>query len=158
MNWYKLAEAALNITPKEFQAMSFNNKVALAQNRSISPQTQQLFFTEKYWDKNEIIWDLAENTSISPQTQLLFITQEYSGKIVALQYLALNPSITPEIQKLFFTQEYEGKQLVLKNLSDNPSFLKDFTLQEMREIAKTKEARLPVYRKRFKDVKAMVLL
>jgi len=102
--------------------------------------------------------ETAENTSISPQTQLLFFTQEYSGKSVALQYLALNPSISPQTQLLFFTEEYSDKQLVLKKLSDNPSFLRGLTLQEFREFTKIKEARLPVYQKRFKAVKEKILL
>ena len=129
MNWYKLAEAALNITPDQFQAMSFNEKLALARNRSISPQTQLLFFTVKYKGNLNVLYQLANNTIISLQTQLLF-----------------------------FTEEYSDKNEVLKILFQNPSFLKDFTLQELREFAKTKEARLHVYRKRFKTIRAMVLL
>ena len=111
MNWYKLAEAEaeeVTVTPDQFQAMTYKEKVALARNTSISPQTQQLFFTEEYYGKKNILLSLAFNISISP-----------------------------EIQTLFFTQEYEGKSLALRWLAWNTSFLKGFTLQEMREFTKT---------------------
>jgi hypothetical protein len=108
MNWYKLAEAEeVTVTHDQFKAMSWSEKLALARNTSISSQTQQLFFTEKYWNKNNAIWWLAENTSI-----------------------------TLETQKLFFTEEYEGKTLTLGYIRFNPSFLKDLTLKEMREFTK----------------------
>ena len=109
MNWYKLAEAEeVTVTRDQFKAMSWSEKLALARNTSISSQTQQLFFTEKYWNKNDAIWWLAENTSI-----------------------------TLETQKLFFTEEYEGKTLSLGYIRFNPSFLKGLTPKEMREFTKT---------------------
>ena len=130
----------------------------LAENTSITPQTQLLFFTEKYKHKNYVLNYLATNTSIYPQTQKMFFTEDYWDKDIILQYLARNRSITLATQLLFFTEEYKEKNYVLKHLLDNPSFLKDFTTQELREFTKAKEARLPVYRKRFKTIRAMVLL
>jgi hypothetical protein len=130
----------------------------LAENTSITPQTQLLFFAEKYKHKNYVLQYLAQNTSIYPQTQRMFFTGDYWDKDIILQYLARNRSITLATQLLFFTEEYKEKNYVLKHLVENPSFLKGFTSKEMREFTKIKEARLPVYRKRFKDVKAMVLL
>ena len=130
-NWYKLAESAPNITLQKFQAMTWEKKRALAQSMelSLSQRVQLLFFTEEYEGKDNILWPLAENTSISPQAQLLF-----------------------------FTQEYRSKENILYTLRHSPSFLKRFTLQQLREFTKIKEARLTVYKKRFKAVKAMVLL
>ena len=158
-NWYKLAEVALNITPAQFKAMSFNDKEALASNTSISPETQRLFLKPEYWYQ----WQyrflafslLAQNPSIIPQIQQLLFTDKNT---VILNALAGNPSLIPQIQLLFFTEEYSEKNEVLKILFDNPSFLKGVTPKEMREFTKAKEARLPVYRKRFKDVREMVLL
>ena len=159
MNWYKLAELALNITPDQFQAMSYDEKKALAQNRSITQETQLLFFTQEYDYKYKILWWLAGNPSISPQTQLLFFTQEYKGNLNALWALAHNRSISPQTKQLFFTQEYNGKEDILKLLLRNHNiFLKGLTPKEMREIAKTKEARYIVYKKRLKTIRAMVLL
>ena len=159
MNWYKLAEAALNITPKEFQAMSFNDKVALAKNKSITQETQLLFFTQEYDYKYNILWPLADNTSISPELQLLFFTQEYKDNLNTLWALAHNRSISPQTKQLFFTQEYNGKEDILKLLLRNHNiFLKGLTPKEMREIAKTKEARYIVYKKRLKTIRAMVKL
>ena len=158
-NWYKLAEVALNITPAQFKAMSFNDKEALASNTSITPETQRLFLKPEYWYQ----WQyrflafslLAQNPSIIPQIQQLLFTDKNT---VILNALAGNPSLIPQIQLLFFTEEYSEKNEVLKILFDNPSFLKGVTPKEMREFTKAKEARLPVYRKRFKDVREMVLL
>ena len=158
-NWYKLAEVALNITPAQFKAMSFNDKEALASNTSISPETQRLFLKPEYWYQ----WQyrflafslLAQNPSIIPEIQQLLFTEKNT---VILNALAGNPSLIPQIQLLFFTEEYSEKNEVLKILFDNPSFLKGVTPKEMREFTKAKEARLPVYRKRFKDVREMVLL
>ena len=158
MNWYKLAEAALNITPDQFQAMVDEEKKALARNTSLSPQTQLLFFTQEYEGKDWVLWHLAENTNLSPQTQSMFFTQEYEGKDWVLWHLAENTSISPQTQLLFFTQEYSGKIDVLSRLSLNPSFLKGVTLQEMREFTKAKEARLPVYKKRLKTIKEKIKL
>ena len=158
-NWYKLAEVALNITPAQFKAMSFNDKEALASNTSISPETQRLFLKPEYWYQ----WQyrflafslLAQNPSIIPEIQQLLFTEKNT---VILNALAGNPSLIPQIQLLFFTEEYSDKNEVLKILFQNPSFLKGLTPKELREFTKTKEARLPVYRKRFKDVREMVLL
>ena len=109
MNWYKLAEAEeVTVTHDQFKAMSWSEKLALAKNKSISPETQQLFFTEKYWNKNYAIWWLAENTSITLETQRLFFTEEYAGKTLSLGYIRFNPS-----------------------------FLKGLTPKEMREFTKT---------------------
>ena len=63
MNWYKLAEAALNITPDQFQAMGWEQKWRLARNESISLSTQKMFFTEEYSDKNEVLKILFDNPS-----------------------------------------------------------------------------------------------
>ena len=111
MNWYKLAEAEaeeVTVTSDQFQSMTWREKLALARNTSISSQTQQLFFTEKYWNKNDAIWWLAANTSI-----------------------------TLEVQRLFFTEDYGEKTLILSYLEANPSFLRGLTLKEMREFTKT---------------------
>ena len=157
MNWYKIA--ALNITPKEFQTKHYQELIDIARNTSITPQTQLLFFTEKYKHKNWVLQYLSYNTSISSQTQSMFFTQEYVGKNSILWTLAENTSITPQTKLLFFTQEYGDKHHVLKFILRNRNiFLKGLTPKELREFAKAKEARLPVYRKRFQDVKAMVLL
>ena len=99
---------------------------------------------------------IAMNTSITPETQKLFLTEEYDYKQIVLWPLAANPSITPQTQKLFFTEEYNHKTRTLIYLSLNPIFLKGLTPKEMREFTKTNK--LPVYRKRFQDVKAMILL
>ena len=156
-NWYKLAEAALNITPKEFQAMTYEEKKALAKNKSITQETQLLFFTQEYDYKYNILWPLADNTSISPQTQLLFFTVKYKDNLNTLWALAHNRSISPQTKLLFFTQEYGDKHDVLKLILRNRNiFLKGLTPKELREFAKAKEARLPVYRKRFKDIREKI--
>ena len=75
--------------------------------------------------------------------------------------LARNESISLSTQKMFFTEKYKSnssKDFIIQHLLQNPSFLKDFTLQELREFAKTKEARLHVYRIRFKAVKEKIKL
>ena len=75
--------------------------------------------------------------------------------------LARNESISLSTQKMFFTEKYKSnssKDFIIQHLVQNPSFLKDFTLQELREFAKTKEARYIVYKKRLKTIRAMVLL
>ena len=159
MNWYKLAEVALNITPAQFKAMSFNDKEALAKNTNITPEAQRMFLKPEYWYQ----WQyrflafsfLAGNPSLIPEIQLLLFTEKYP---VILDTLAGNPSLIPQIQLLFFTEEYSDKNEVLKILFDNPSFLKGVTLQELREFTKAKEARLPVYKKRFKDVREKIKL
>ena len=159
MNWYKLAEAEeVTVTPDQFQAMGWEQKWRLSLNPRISSQAQQLFFTEKYKSNISVLQTLAKNKSITQETQLLFFTTEYDYKNHVLWWLAGNPSISLQTQRLFFTEEYKDKNYVLKHLLDNPSFLKDFTTQELREFTKAKEARLPVYRKRFKTIRAMVLL
>ena len=158
-NWYKLAEAALNITPAEFKAMSFNDKEALASNPRITQETQRLFLKPEYWYQWQYrflaLSNLAYNPSIIPEIQQLLFTEKNP---VLLNALAQNHSLIPQIQLLFFTEEYSDKNEVLKILFDNPSFLKGVTLQEMREFTKAKEARLPVYSKRLKTIRAMVLL
>ena len=158
-NWYKLAEVALNITPAQFKAMSFNDKEALASNTSISPETQRLFLKPEYWYQ----WQyrflafslLAQNPSIIPEIQQLLFTDKNT---VILNALAGNPSLIPQIQLLFFTEEYSDKNEVLKILFDNPSFLKGVTPKEMREFNKIKEARLYVYRKRLKQIRKKIKL
>jgi len=114
--------------------------------------TPQEFQTKHY---QELI-AIAMNTSITPEIQKLFLTEEYRYKQGVLVALAANPSITTQTQKLFFTVEYPHKTLTLTYLFNNPSFLKGLTSKEMREFTKTNK--LIVYKKRFKDVKAMILL
>ena len=159
MNWYKLAEAALNITPDQFKAMSLNDKEALARNTSITQETQRLFLKPEYWYQWQYrflaLSNLAYNPSIIPEIQQLLFTEKNP---VLLNALAQNHSLIPQIQLLFFTEEYSDKNEVLKILFDNPSFLKGVTLQELREFTKAKEARLPVYKKRFKDVREKIKL
>ena len=153
MNWYKIAE--LTVTPQEFKAMSHDEKKALARNTSITPQTQQLFFTDEHASNISVLGYLAKNTSITPQTQLLFFTEKYQHKNYILQYLAENTSITLEVQRLFFTEDYGGKTRTLIYLSLNPSFLKGLTPKEMREFTKTNK--LPVYAKRLRQIKLLRL-
>ena len=129
MNWYKLAESALNITPQEFNAMHHKYRIALAQNTNLSPQTQQLFFTGEYHGNDDrddeykriVLGYLAENKSITPQTQLLFFTEKYKQKNYVLGYLAENKSITPQTQKMFFTEDYWDKDIILQYLARNRS-------------------------------------
>ena len=66
--------------------------------------------------------------------------------------------ISPQTQSLFFTQEYKGKSNILYNLAHNRSFLKGFTLQDMREFAKIKQAKLLAYRARLKTIKEKIKL
>ena len=155
MNWYKLAEAEaeeVTVTPDQFQAMSFNDKEALARNTSITQETQRLFLKPEYWYQWQYrflaLSNLAHNPSIIPEIQQLLFTDKNT---VILNALAGNHSLIPQIQLLFFTEEYEEKNEVLKILFDNPSFLKGLTPKEMREFTKTKEARLQVYRKRLNE-------
>ena len=158
-NWYKLAEVALNITPAQFKAMSFNDKEALARNTSITQETQRLFLKPEYWYQ----WQyrflafsfLAGNPSLIPEIQQLLFTEKHP---VILDTLAGNPSLIPQIQLLFFTEEYSDKNEVLKILFHNPSFLKGLTPKEMREFTKTKEFRLPVYKKRLKQIRKKIKL
>ena len=75
--------------------------------------------------------------------------------------LARNESISLSTQKMFFTEKYKSnssKDFIIQHLVQNPSFLKDFTTQQLREFTKTKEARLYVYRIRFKAVKEKIKL
>jgi len=92
VNWYKMAEAAVTVTPAEFGAMTREEKIVLARNPSISPDTQRLFFTEDYEWKNQAIKNLAFNEGIAPATQLLFFTEQYKDKDKALWNLAENHS------------------------------------------------------------------
>ena len=132
---------------------------ALASNPSLTPEVQPLFFTEDYeWEnrssKNEALKNLALNESIAPATQLLFFKPEYwinGNGFPALYYLAQNTSLTSLTQRMLFTEEYPDKNGVINYLKRNPSFLKGFTLQEMREFTKAKEARLLAYSKRLKQ-------
>ena len=117
-----------------------------------------MFLTMEYDNKHRILQELAQNRSISPQTQSLFLTMEYDNKHRVLWWLAHNRSISSQTQKMFFTQEYEWKSYVLEALLSRPSFLQGFTLQDMREFAKIKEARLPVYRKRLKQIREKIKL
>jgi len=127
VNWYKMAEAAVTVTPAEFGAMTREEKIVLARNPSISPDTQRLFFTEDYegkrGDQYGILWRLALNPSIIPEVQRLFFTEEYEGKSSCLGRLALRKSIAPEVQLLFFTESYEGKWDVLLRLAINNPYM-----------------------------------
>ena len=133
MNWYKVAiegravpiHALYHFTSEQFGAMTREEKVALARNPSISPETQRLFFTEEYAGKRGdmygALWSLALNPSMIPEVQRLFFTEEYENKGYALESLALRKSIAPEVQRLFFTEKYEKKGAVLWHLASNPS-------------------------------------
>ena len=59
MNWYKTAE--LTITPKEFQIEHYQELIDIARNTSITQETQLLFFTEQYKDKDKVLWNLTGN-------------------------------------------------------------------------------------------------
>ena len=159
MNWYKVAETAVAVTSAEFGAMTWDEKVDLAENRGITPATQRLFFTEKYAEKrgdpHAILWSLAGNPSITPETQRLFFTERYEWKGYVLQDLARNESIAPEIQPLFLTQEYPKKNDVLEYLAWNPSFLRgDFTTAQWRSIknAARGSMRLLILSKRLEQI------
>jgi len=155
MNWYKLAELALNITPDQFQAMTYEGKLALARNPSLTPVLQLLFFTEEYEGKDNILWPLAENTSISPQAQLLFFRPEYNNSNSNILWgLAENTSISPQAQLLFFTQEYRSKENILYTLRHSPSFLKNLTSGQWLQIknAARGEMRLHVLKKRLEQI------
>ena len=124
MNWYKKAEeAAVSVTSEQFGAMTREEKVALARNPSISPETQRLFFTEEYAGKRGDIfgalWRLAVNRGITLATQRLFFTEKYENKVKVLENLASRKSIAPEVQRLFFTESYEGTWDVLLHLAIN---------------------------------------
>jgi hypothetical protein len=166
MNWYKLAESAPNITLQKFQAMTWEKKRALAQSMelSLSQPVQNLFFTQEYDDKYNILCLLALNTIISSQTQSMFFTQEYESIRTPLQLigplnlLAQNNSLIPEVKRLFWKQEYKDKGHISSSLASKPSFLQGLTLQDMREFTKIKEARLPVYRARLKQIREKIKL
>ena len=155
MNWYKKAEeTTVTVTSAEFRAMTWKEKMALAGNTSISHQTQQLFFTQKYERKCYVLRALVRNTSISQQTQQLFLTQEYEGKGDVLWCLAKNSNIAPETQRLFFTEPYERKNHVLANLTGNPIFLQNLTTAQWLQIKNAARGgmRLLVLSKRLKQI------
>jgi len=155
VNWYKKAEAAtVSVTPEGFGAMTYEEKLALARNPSLTPVLQLLFFTEEYEGKSNILWPLAENTSISPQAQLLFFRPEYKGNSNTLWGLAENTSISPQAQLLFFTQEYRSKENILYTLRHSPSFLKNLTSGQWLQIknAARGEMRLHVLKKRLEQI------
>lgn len=121
-NWYKLAEVALNITPAEFVDMTRQERIFLARNRSITPETQRLFFTEKYSEKYWPLANLAQNESITQVTQRLFFTRTNGRRNdLILAFLAENRGITPETQLMFFTEQYNRKGGVLRDLARNSS-------------------------------------
>lgn len=129
MNWYKKAETEITVTPEEFWAMSSNEKLDLASNTSLSPETQQLFFTSAYKiGKEEALNLLAQNTGISPETQKLFFAWDFekisrfSGKYIkrnVLRRLSTNPSISPDTQLLFLVEEYLDKDLISSDLASS---------------------------------------
>ena len=99
-------------------------------------------------------YKLAEDVTVTPdQFQAMGWEQKWR--------LARNESISLSTQKMFFTEKYKSnssKDFIIQHLVQNPSFLKDLTPKEMREFTKTKEFRLPVYKKRFKDVREKIKL
>jgi hypothetical protein len=128
MNWYKKAEAEITVTPEEFWAMSSKERLVLARNINLSPQTQQLFFTAAYIVKEETLNLLAQNTGISPETQKLFFAWDFekisrfSGKEIkrtVLRRLSTNPSISPDTQMLFLVEEYLDKDLISSDLASS---------------------------------------
>ena len=132
MNWYKAATGTtVSITPERFGAMTFQQKVKLA------------------------------NTSASSLTQALFLTEEYEKKSVVLRALAWSENIHPEVQTLFFTEEYGGKDYeynrknsILRSLFHNPSFLRDFTTAQwllIKDVVRG-EMRLHVLKERLKQL------
>ena len=132
---------------------------SLARNHSITAEIQQLFFKENYNYNKDVLEALATNPSITPQTQRMFFKPEYWVKgFHSFYYLAQNTSITTETQILLFTEEYQDKNGVINYLKRNPSFLKGFTLQDLRAVAKAKEARYFIYGKRLKTIREKIKL
>ena len=132
---------------------------SLAKNHSITAEIQQLFFKENYNYNKHVLEILATNPSITPQTQRMFFKPEYWVKgFHSFYYLAQNTSITTETQILLFTEEYQDKNGVINYLKRNPSFLKGFTLQDLRAVAKAKEARYFIYGKRLKTIREKIKL
>ena len=125
MNWYKVAIEGreVPITPEQFVDMMQEERIALARNESITPETQRLFFTEEYYRKVAVLENLARNRNITTATQRLFFTGQYKRKVYVLHALVNNPSITPEMQRLFFAEEYENKGSVLQRLAENTGIL-----------------------------------
>jgi len=132
VNWYKVAEAAaVAVTSERLGAMDWRERRALAKNRNISQQTQQLFFTEKYPDRSQVLRYLAQNPNISQQIQQLFFTEEYLGRETGssrehrkgdvLLALARNTNLSSQTQQLFFTEEYAYKGYALQDLAQNPN-------------------------------------
>ena len=180
MNWYKIASEghAVAVTPEQFGAMTPEEKQALARNTNLSPQTQRLFFTERYELTDWVVQDLAQNrnitqetqslfftgkftphglasnTSITLETQRLFFTEDYEWKKQALKNLALNESIAPATQLLFFTEQYKDKDKVLWNLTGNWKFLRNFTTAQWLQIKNAARGgmRLLVLSKRLKQI------
>ena len=180
MNWYKIAseDHAVAVTPEQFGAMTPEEKQALARNTNLSPQTQRLFFTERYFLTDWVLQDLAQNrnitqetqslfftgkftphglawnTSITLETQRLFFTEDYEWKKQALKNLALNESIAPATQLLFFTEQYKDKDKVLWNLTGNHRFLRDFTKEQRLQIKNAARGvmRLLVLKKRLEQI------
>jgi len=198
MNWYKIASEvtektywspynkiqilighAVAVTPKQFGAMTPEEKQALARCTNLSPQTQRLFFTERYEFTDWVVQDLARNkkitqetqssfftgkftphglafnTSITLETQRLFFTEDYEWKNQAIKNLAFNEGIAPATQLLFFTEQYKDKDKALWNLAENHSFLRgEFTPGQWLQIKKAARGsmRLLVLSKRLKQI------
>ena len=155
MNWYKAAtKTAVSVTPAEFVAMTWDEKITLARNESITPATQRLFFTERYEMKDLFLARLAWNRSITLETQRLFFTEDYGNKSQVLEALAWSEDIHPEVQLLFLTQEYPKKNDILGNLAWNPIFLQNFTPEQMLIVknAARGNAKLLVLSKRLKQL------
>ena len=125
VNWYKAAtEVTVPITPERFRAMTFQQKVKLA-NTSASSLTQALFLTEEYERKSVVLRALAWSENIHPEVQTLFFTEEYGGKDYILSWLADNRSIHSATQRLFFKHEYVGNHWVFVFLARNESIIPD---------------------------------
>ena len=122
---YKMSRK-VSFTRKQFLALRWEEKITVAENPNTLPATQQLFFTEDYESRTNVLCVLAtviKNTD--PATQLLFFTSRYEWKGRVLWHLAGNRNITPEVQPLFFTEEYERKGEALSNLANNPSLVQE---------------------------------
>ena len=131
MNWYKVAEEvtprkAVSHNAEQFRALDVSFKARIQFNKSVLPEVQLLYFTEKYEGKDMLLW-----------------------------YLAGNRSLTPETQMLFFTEPYGNKANTLSHLAENSSFLRgDFTLKQLLQIKKVVRGagKLHVLSKRLKQI------
>ena len=136
MNWYKAAEEvtprkAVSLNAEQFRALDVSFKERMQFNKSVLPEVQLLYFTEKYEGKDGLLWRLAWNRSL-----------------------------TPETQQLFFTEPYGNKANTLSNLVKNPSFLRDFTLKQLLQIKKVVRggAKLQVLSKRLEQIQNEILV